>query len=248
MSLALAAGTLGYSADPVCSDLLVRKMHGVVSAGQFNDFRGIGEYQLVLGETFTAHLARLVRGNRWLDVGAGHARAQKEYLLGKRGFFDWIFKGRADVVAVAAKVAKPTRYSKMVDTAVEGSRKFLGLFGRYVEDIPDQELGRADVITDVFGAISYSERVDAVLNKYLRVLNAGGSIYIHTSPEHTKIIRKDGTQVTLVQWLDSVDGLAVKVEAMSIVVTPTRVGVVVPTLKLVGGKADVPPERVFQEV
>ena len=231
----------------------MREMRGVVTAGDFNDFRGMTDYIAVLGEEFAAQVARLVRGKRWLDVGAGHARAQKEYLLAKMSLKQRFFEGKAEVVAVAAEA--PTKlniHAIKLDTAVHGIGGGAGnlneLVGRYVEDIPDEELGKFNIITDVFGAVSYSERLDVVLNKYLRLLTEGGTLYVHTVSFHTQIIRKDGSKIAMFEWLQAIPGLRVTVGSTDFSITAERPGVVVPRLKLIGGKADAPPERLFQEI
>jgi hypothetical protein len=48
------------------------------------------------------------------------------------------------------------------------------LHGRKIEDIPDAELGHADLITEFYGAFTYSVHKFEILEKYSRLLKPGG--------------------------------------------------------------------------
>jgi len=109
--------------------------------------------------------------------------------------------------------------------------------GRYFEDIPDAEISRADIITDLYGVMSYSPRVDEVLRKYHKILKTDGKAYIFIgdyvqvppligmfsearlgesgwfAPFATSQVKlKNGKTVTLLDWVMSLKGFKAQLD------------------------------------
>jgi hypothetical protein len=172
----------------------------VVETNRFTTDRGLKEYTSYLGPEFTRSLARLKEDGHWLDGGSGSAYAQKDFLGSRDGHV--IVGGRPRMTAIT-KV-----YPDDQPKELAGGR-FRVLSGRYFEEIPTQEIPRADLITDVVGIINYSDQIDLALEKYLGLLKPDGTIYVFIPPSLTFIRRGDDT-FSLIDWLRSIPGLLVR--------------------------------------
>lgn len=82
--------------------------------------------------------------------------------------------------------------------------KYHYLTGRFFEDIPVEEIKKADLITDFFGAFSYSTEKFLILKKMIHHLAPGGKIMIWTQWPFIVAESQNGTAVTenLKQYLD----------------------------------------------
>ncbi|MBI3557191.1 MAG: hypothetical protein HY074_13085 [Deltaproteobacteria bacterium] len=250
MPLAYAGSKALPPPDPAaahCARYLVDEMHEVLKEGRYENFRGLEDYRGLLGDWFLKHLYGLGRFARWIDMGAGHGRAQREYLADKSNLAKNVVLGKAKTLAVAYEQPVFRDKAALYDSTLPTPKRHQKLIGRFVEDIPDAELGKADLITDVYGALSYTDRLDEVLNKYLRILNDGGAIYFYTESLRTKIWRKDGTVLYLYEWLQTLQGLRVETDLRGYRITKTSPDAQVPQLKLIGGYASKPPARIFKE-
>ena len=132
--------------------------------------------------------------------------------------------------------------------------------GYFLEDF-DLELnvlskiGKADIISDVFGVMSYTFRPDLVLQKYLNSLNSNGKIYIlafdTTLGNHHMVIKSDGKKVSLKNWIRSINGLKARnVNFWSAIqIDKPKTQIEIPKLKLVYFNTKyMPPIRTFQEI
>ncbi len=215
-----------------------RDMHQVHLKNSYNVGRGLKDYITNFGEAFETRLLGLSSHGRWLDAGAGEALALRQYMALRK-------TDAAQVVAVAVK--KPEHVPN------EGYSYFEG---RYVEEIPARELGRFEIITDVYGPLFYSSRADLVLAKYLEILKPEGSIFISgyygaKSRDNLRIVSPRGETLDLIEWLKSIDGLIVqdvpeRKGAYFISVRPETVPSV-PKLELIEQTfSGVIPQRVFR--
>lgn len=161
----------------------------------FTRTRGLGGYQLALGSHFTAALKRLrTTGGHWLDAGAGDAVAVQELLQESQ-----------DRQTTATVIS--------LDCQVKSSDRLEVHSGRFIEEIPQEEISKSDIITDVFGPLAYSGHPHLILKKYLESLKPTGEIFIFLGLRDdiygrlNRVITRDGRYLTLVEWLQQLPGV-----------------------------------------
>lgn len=164
---------------------------------EFQQMRGLEEYEnTLLG--FKARLRSLGPSQVWIDVGAGAARAIHDYLLSSV----W-FNAAPRVVAINAEL--PNNLSFIERIMKYQSEKFESRIGR-VENIPLDMLPRADVLTDLYAAVSYSLHPDAVFNRYLQIMNIGGTAHVFISTIHSRVQLR-GQSISMAEWLALGEGV-----------------------------------------
>jgi hypothetical protein len=140
-------------------------------------------------------------------------------------------------------------------------------WGRFFAEIPETELGKFDLITDLKGIFAYSPDADEVLRRYLSILNDSGVIYLYLGENdrqgfsYTSTVKtKDGKKLALAEWVQGLPGLKVQLLSGSGAATPSqnrtlriqvedRSKVAIPALSLLGidSQHDGPPTRVYYE-
>jgi len=214
-----------------------------VKKNAFETARGLREYEVELGGEFHAALLGLKPGQRWLDVGAGQAVAASQYLDAG---------GPARVVAVTVEKPRPSPGvpDPQATRARFGAGRFAYLVGRPIEAYSAAQLGRADLITDVYGAMVYAPRLDEVVRKLGELARPGAKVYtllpqtLDDLDGNTTIVDVRGRQVPLAAWLGAVEGFRLDWSPDSLAFTLTRTDepLAVPPLELVGfdGAAMIP--------
>ena len=113
------------------------------------------------------------------------------------------------------------------------------------------------MITDLYGPISYTTRIDEVLEKYFKVLTDDGAIFI-ASNNSTSVINSAGSKISLTDWISTIEGISVKVvnrinnvdpggpDEWGIKLTKLQERVEIPALELVTLEDGSPPTRVFK--
>lgn len=279
---------LPSSTDDACRealDPLSPSLNGHVNHNAFQTGRPLGSYAELLPVEFVRALVALGPEDHWLDAGCGEGLATIQYLEGRKDNSDSDYgvgpesreplerlndrpvEQRARTTGVtykfktdswAAELAAPRR------PALEKTGRGRWLEGRYFEDIPDAEIGPAELITDVFGVLAYAPRLDEVVRKYLRLLRDDGVAFIHLGMPYEGMVEKniwiwrDSKRLGLVEWLQSIPG----VQARRIEFATGRTGYrkanalelkrlsptpVVPDLELIVYKDGAPPYREYRE-
>ncbi len=129
--------------------------------------------------------------DRWMDMGAGDLYALETF---------------------ARRFSPPRKPPKLSAISYKVSRELpddmKGLIdihaGRFIEDIPVKELGKAKLITDVYGPLTYTSAPDVVLRRYLDLLADDGSLYIFFGPEMDygrATVTAGPEKMTLLDWL-----------------------------------------------
>ena len=192
--------------------------------------RTLGEYGIYSAREFKSFLETLGPGSHWLDAGAGKGHAIAQYV---------------ERNPAGARVTGVVYSGKRPKNAPDQLRY---LSGRYIEDIPDEELGRADLITDLFGPGSYSTRISEVLNKYLRILTPGGRAFVTLTSEATVTV--NGRSTTLLGYLLSLSpppGIEITHEGSTLIIRKAaETGFQIPTLELTRVESGAPPYRWFR--
>lgn len=136
---------------------------------------------------------------RWLDSGGGEGVATSE-LKNTEGFENL----QVTLVSYESSAESATGYNVLT--------------GRFLEDIPDAELGTNDIITDVYGPLAYSGKPHEVLRKYLNALKPDGQafVFLGTDRDHygkiNQVITRSGKIQAFGDWVQSLPGLKVDLQ------------------------------------
>jgi len=187
--------------------------------------RGIAKYVGILPHSF---IQKLPNAKHWMDMGCGLALAPLEYSLGRFASenskeIQRALKGDPQAALDKAMQENPflkakvtgVRYETISELPIPPNIGVTILEGELLENIPNSTLtrqyGKADIITDVFGPICYSPRVDLVISKYLALLRRGGALYttIANNQEDLEnyVYTPSGKAVYLGKWVESLDDI-----------------------------------------
>jgi hypothetical protein len=210
---------------------------------------------------FTDRLLRPGQPVRWFDSGAGEGYAASDvldpqkyaqYVDSTSGSNLEINLTEAQKRVVRGMIETPeanrplvTILSYRIERNIEASPRLRSITGRFFEDIEDSELGRFDIITDVYGVFSYTPSVDRTLARYLGMLEPNGAIYLHFEAFVTSIKTSDGRELKILDWLRNIEGISVQnLERDSFLITRTSESMPrIPQLVLEKVINDFPPPR-----
>ena len=274
LALLLAPAVFAAPADPLPAAEIVKQASIYESRGEnrpdgYVIGRSLLSYSAALPAEFLQSLASLGPDNRWLDIGAGEGRAILDYKTSK---YDVALpspnaQGKAKAMAISIEDRRTPQWYQTASAVGDHEIKYL--FGRPFRDYPNDELGRFDVITDVFGGFSYTRDIGVYMEKALSILKVSGSIYtvlqdVHWqdgdnkpfyagSPFLTEIAKQDGSEMKVCAWLKNISCVQVtcEVKDASPPVEMYRVqkvceNVSVPAVVPVHFQAGTPPERKFK--
>jgi SAM-dependent methyltransferase len=231
--------------------------------------RGLSRYAELLPSGFCDALGRLGSSDRWLDVGAGEGQAILDYYAPQ------------DATAAAEKCRGSGPRARAVAISIEDRRKDnwkqhaarLGddriryLSGKRLRQYSPEELGKFQIITDVYGGFSYTEDLSQFVDRVLRLLEVGGSFYTLATGVHledgkdklgtlylTELEDAFGRAVKVCSWLKKISCVQVTCESKSELKRPTELIKIrkvcsdtsVPRMKLVEFEAGYPPGRCFK--
>jgi SAM-dependent methyltransferase len=231
--------------------------------------RGLSDYAGLLPSGFCDALGSLGSSDRWLDVGAGAAQAILDYYA------------PADDAAPVEKCARLAGRARAVGMSIEdrrtdkwrqqaaslGDDRIRYLSGKRLRQYSREELGKFQIITDVFGGFSYSEDLSQFVEKVLSLLDIGGVFYTLVQSVHledgkdkpttwylTELVDAAGRDEKVCSWLKKTACVTVGCESKSDWDPPTELinirkvcsDVSVPRMKLVKFEAGNPPGRRFQ--
>lgn len=215
----------------------------------FHHTRGLlspGGYRDMLGEAFFTRLSGLQPGQIWMDMGAGSFNAIDEFYSG---------------VPSSSGVRTAGLNYQLPDDHVLDSlagRGTVSIDGGYAEDFLPEEIiarvgGRVDLMTDVYGPLTYSSRVDEVLQLYGDVLEVGGELHINIAPHGWHLIDVNGARITAAEYFRrsgfEVSGPIIdRGNGYVYVLTRTEAAIEVPALELVDFNPRTLPERTFRLV
>lgn len=206
-----------------------------ISPGLKPYFDRKSSYETELGHEFVRDLLRLGAEDHWIDMGAGQLRAIVEY-------FSIRTEARAQVTAI--NYFAPPGYAHWYNRLDEEARSRL----RHLEpvdflELSARQLRKADLISDVYGALSYTPEFGKALQKALKTLKVGGRLYF-TSTDTTFWDADSQELLDMEEFLARVSGVEVrKTTPTSFLLTRTSQDVQVPKLKLAGFRTYTPPSR-----
>ena len=269
--LSLGAGWVQEPLQPRIDDEFAKqeKIYRRRDAGSYTANRGLSNYAEVLPTGFCDALARLGSSDRWLDIGAGEGQAILDYYAAQ------------DPAASAEKCAGSSPKGRAVAISIEdrrtdkwkeqaaslGDDRLRYLSGKRLRQYSLEELGKFQIITDVYGGFTYTENLSRFVEKVLSVLEVGGAFYTVLPAVHledntdklgtwykTELVDAASRPVKVCSWLKQTTGTKISCESKTGWDEPTQLikirkvyrDVTVPRTKLVEYIAGAPPGRRFQ--
>jgi SAM-dependent methyltransferase len=231
--------------------------------------RGLSDYAELLPTGFCDELGRLRSSDRWLDIGAGAGQAILDYYAPEDAAAPAEKCGRSGAKARAVAMSIEDRQTdKWREQAASlGDDRIRYLSGKRLRDYSPEELGKFQIITDVFGGFSYTEDLSRFVDKVLSLLENGGGFYTLVPGVHlehgkdklgilylTELEDAAGRRLKVCSWLKQTACVQVTCESKSDWKRPTELinirkvcsHVSVPRLKLWEFEAGYPPARRFQ--
>jgi SAM-dependent methyltransferase len=232
--------------------------------------RGLSDYAELLPTGFCDALGRLGSSDRWLDIGAGAAQAILDYYApeGDPPSGEKCARSVSKARAVAMSI-EDRRTDKWREQAANlGDDRLRYLTGKSLRHYSVEELGKFQIITDVFGGFTYTADLSRFVEKVLSLLEVGGVFYTLVPGVHleggdklgvfylTELENAAGRPEKVCSWLKQTAGVQVTCESKSDWKRPTELinirkvcrEVSVPRLKLWEFEAGYPPGRRFQLV
>ncbi|QDK46768.1 hypothetical protein DOM22_17195 [Bdellovibrio sp. ZAP7] len=204
-----------------------------VAKNKFVTNRHFEEYARDLHPDFKNNIAKLSANQHWIDLGAGKATAQIDFLK--------TFSNKNQAPQATAVAFKLDRWFK--PSSYEGKLKIEE--GAY-ETMPTPSWKKADIITDVYGVLSYTANLSQALQKTIDLLNLEGELYLLISPFATQI-KTNNEHITLTQYLKSIEGLKIEegTTTSQLKITKTKNNIQIPPIEILRYTDQAPPLRTY---
>jgi SAM-dependent methyltransferase len=273
-ALGLRAGWSQEPVQPRMSEEFLKQEKIYRSGGadgrrSYTTDRGLSKYAGLLPSGFCDALGGLGSLDRWLDIGAGEGQAILDYYTPEgaappaekcRGSGP-----RARAVAISIEDRRTGNWKQQA--ARLGDDRIRYLSGKRLRQYSPEELGKFQVITDVYGGFTYTEDLSQFVDKVLRLLEVGGGFYTLATGVHledgkdklgslylTELEDAFGRGVKVCSWLKKISCVQVTCESKNDRERPTELIKIrkvcsdtsVPRMKLVEFEAGYPPGRCFQ--
>src|SRR5215468_6064169 len=231
--------------------------------------RRLSDYLELLPSGFCDALGTLGSSDRWLDIGAGAGQAILDYYApeddsapGKKCAGAG---GKVRAVAISIEDRRTDKWQQQA--ASLGDDRIRYLSGKRLRHYSGEELGKFQIITDVYGGFSYTEDLSVFIEKVLSLLEIGGVFYTMVQSVHlkngkdkpstwylTELVDAAGRDVKVRSWLKKTTCVNVGCDSKSDWDAPTELiniqkvcgDVSVPRVKLLKYEAGNPPARKFQ--
>jgi SAM-dependent methyltransferase len=213
-------------------EMLERLAEERLQKNLFEVGRDLNSYKGFLGGPFSTALSEMSDSSRWLDGGAGEAKAMIEYLdSGGKGLCTaacYEIPGGA-----AAAIAKATSTYK---------DRFYYASGKYFSNMSNSDLRAGpkefDLITDLNGVLYYTETLVEDLTRYLDLLKVGGVlifVQVHVEINMKNAVSNTGRAVPdIARWANNISGVILRYHVKGGFIEMRRVAdeIVVPDLTL----------------
>lgn len=206
---------------------------------------GDAGYFSAFGNDFRDKLLGFNNKHHWIDSGAGDGAALMEYLH---------LKGKAKLTAISY-----TPTDNLLQNIVSSKGRIKLIKEKLLENISVNHLDKADIITDFFGPISYTDDLSSTLAKYFELIKHDGEIFIRISNSYQRTtVRIESNSLELLDYLQTLPGVDAKTHRFfnngeyieSLVLSPTNSfnPSNIPNLKLTKYESGSPPTRVFEVI
>ena len=248
----------------------IYRSQGADIPGGYITNRGLSDYLELLPAGFCDALGTLGSSDRWLDIGAGAGQAILDYYTPENEVASGNKRcsgagGKVRAVAISIEDRQTDAWQQRA--ASLGDDRLRYLTGKRLRDYAPVELGKFQIITDVFGGFSYTEDLSRFVDKVLSLLEVGGAFYTLVPGVHlenakdklgilylTELEDAAGRPEKVCSWLKQTACVQVTCESKSDWKRPTELinirkvcsDVSVPRLKLWEFEAGYPPARRFQ--
>jgi SAM-dependent methyltransferase len=230
--------------------------------------RGLSNYAEVLPSGFCAALAGLGSSDQWLDIGAGEGRAILDYQAPEADATPEKCVGagpKARAIAISIEDRRTDKWRQQA--ASVGDDRIRYLSGKRLREYSVDELGKFQIITDVYGGFTYTENLSRFVEKVLSLLEIGGGFYTVLPAVHlddgtdklgtwykTELVDAASRPVKVCSWLKQITCTRVRCESKTdwdeptqlIEIRKVRSDCTVPRTNLVEYMAGTPPGRRFQ--
>jgi len=247
----------------------IYRSRGADVPGGYVTGRRLSDYLELLPSGFCDALGTLGSSDRWLDIGAGAGQAILDYYApeddsapGKKCAGAG---GKVRAVAISIEDRRTDKWQQQA--ASLGDDRIRYLSGKRLRHYSGEELGKFQIITDVYGGFSYTEDLSVFIEKVLSLLEIGGVFYTMVQSVHlengkdkpstwylTELVDAAGRDVKVCSWLKKTTCVNVGCDSKSDWDAPTELitirkvcgDVSVPRVKLLKYEAGNPPARKFQ--
>ncbi|HEY1232232.1 MAG TPA: class I SAM-dependent methyltransferase [Candidatus Binatia bacterium] len=231
--------------------------------------RGLSNYAEVLPKGFCNALGSLGGSDRWLDIGAGEGQAILDYYAAQDAPASAEMCGgsgpKANAVGISIEDRRTDKWKQQA--ARLGDDRLRYLSGKRLRQYSLEELGKFQLITDVYGGFTYTENLSGFIEKALSLLEIGGALYTVLPAVHledgtdklgtwykTELVDATSRPIKVCSWLKQAACTDVSCESKANWDEPTQLikirkvcsGVSVPRTNLVEYTAGTPPGRRFQ--
>ncbi len=201
----------------------------------FGVARTIVEYIGNFGPEFKKRFEKLTSEEVLLDGGCGDCHLSDAL----------VDSGKGKYVGITFELVNRT-LSFFENRILKGTVKLFT--GRFFENIATKELksfGSVKIIADLYGIMSYTERPDLTLKRYLDLLDKDGAIFIFGPSVHV------GNDYSFFIYLRKVKGIQLKTAGnmrgeTSYIITRTSEPVQIPEIEYSHAQKGVPPHRFYQ--
>jgi len=227
-----ADGHTQIQCEKLFQNFMTISKSSLVAQNNFETSRKLNDYTQMLHSDFKKSLDILTHKNHWIDLGAGKVNAQIDYLKSRQ-----YSENSARLTAIVYKFDRWFLMPKL--------RKKINIIEGAFENHNISSWQKADLVTDVFGVISYTLDLSETLQKVFELLNTNGELYIHAKSYYTKIETPNGL-MNLADFLFSLKGLKVEGAFGILKITKLEPNINVPYLKLKNYLPDSPYVRTFE--
>ena len=247
----------------------IYRSRGADGRRSYTTDRGLSKYAELLPSGFCDALGGLGSSDRWLDIGAGEGQAILDYYApGNAAAPAQKCRGsgpRARAVAISIEDRRKDNWKQQAARLGDDGIRYLA--GKRLSQYLPEELGKFQIITDVYGGFTYTEDLSRFVDKVLSLLEVGGGFYTLATGVHledgkdklgtlylTELEDAFGRGVKVCSWLKKIPCVQVTCESKSDSNMPIQLIKIrkvcsetsVPRTKLVEFEAGYPPARCFQ--